>query len=200
MIIIIAFNFVARETAFYFISLFGSSLWLISFLKVAFHNGKPFYTHSAIVQALDCSNLSFGNPSEHAWFASLLPFAFFLQRFYPLDPVDGCTDAEGSPGWARLRYYAWMLLCLFCSFFIGFSTVLLGTHSVNQVIYGWQWGFLMAYTMHFMLQPFVVSHVRWLYCSQGRITGPYSFGHLAVQMICILGIFFASFLIPYEVV
>ena len=48
------------------------------------------------------------------------------------------------------------------------------------MIYGWQWGFLMAFTMHFLLHPFVVTHVRWLYSTQGQIRGPYSYGHLTV--------------------
>ena len=56
-----------------------------------------------------------------------------------------------------------LLLCLAFAVTLAFSRLQVGVHSLNQVFYGLQWGFLQAVAMHFVVQPYLVNHFRDFY-------------------------------------
>ena len=119
---------------------FSVSNWLVCLTSVAYHQGRPFLSHAAVA-AYDC-DAGYGNPSGHAWFASLFPCLLFLARFHPV---------EGLETRRPLAYFVWLFVAFAFMLLVGISRVYNGAKAINQVIYGFSWGIYVALVAHFVV-------------------------------------------------
>ena len=95
---------------------------LMSFLKVAYSQGRPFQLYPNI-RGISCSS-DFGNPSGHAMIGSNI----YLLLGYYLIISDRKTQAAKA---------SWSILIVLWILLIGFDRIYLGEHSYSQVISGW---------------------------------------------------------------
>lgn len=100
-----------------------------------------------------CST-SFGMPSGHSSASQVISIVIFLDIFH----------GKTSPYYKQI-YGPWyvyvfcLILALFWSFTIPFSRFLLGSHSLDQVIYGFTNGVCEGLILHFLIRDHLISHI-----------------------------------------
>lgn len=129
--------------------------------------------------------MTYGNPSGHASFAACMYTTIFLLIFHDKDYlmrtkmfdnnrskssgigsiVDGSTIEDLM--WFKLRknkyiYGLGLLVTIFMAIMIGVSRFMLGAHSIDQVIYGWQYGLWFSFFLFRYARPFIHTHIRLL--------------------------------------
>lgn len=100
--------------------------------KIGYSEPRPFWIFED-VKAFDCSK-SFGNPSGHS----------VRSTFFLLMSLDLITTYEIK----GLLSKSMILFSTIWIFIMGFSRVLLGAHSIDQVLYGWSLGLWLTFFFH----------------------------------------------------
>ncbi len=59
-------------------------------------------------------------------------------------------------------YSFWLLISISLTFLIGFARFYVGVHTINQILYGFSWGFWLAFFFHFVLREKIMLHVNQL--------------------------------------
>ena len=80
--LMILFNFASRQTAFYFTAILSLGIFLNSFMKFCFQDGRPFMWSSKIFPY--ACELEFGNPGTEAMNVIAFTFSAGLHCFEKL--------------------------------------------------------------------------------------------------------------------
>jgi membrane-associated phospholipid phosphatase len=103
-----------------------------------------------------CSG-EYGNPSGHSLFSAAFNIFFFLDLFH-----SNCDQPDFSTLKAKLIYAGALFLAILLTFLIGFARFYVGLHTLNQIVYGWQIGLLLALYFHICLREPVIKHIQTL--------------------------------------
>eukprot|EP00356_Strombidium_inclinatum_P011479 CAMPEP_0170480330 /NCGR_PEP_ID=MMETSP0208-20121228/1212_1 /TAXON_ID=197538 /ORGANISM="Strombidium inclinatum, Strain S3" /LENGTH=154 /DNA_ID=CAMNT_0010752861 /DNA_START=310 /DNA_END=771 /DNA_ORIENTATION=+ len=119
-----------RAKFFYFLAVFSMDKVIMSYLKLAYHDPRP-YMFSPNIEPISCST-GFGNPSGHSSASAVIALTLFLDTFH------GYThkSAISQKFYTSAAYYGWMLVGLYWAASIPFTRYLMGVHSLNQIVYG----------------------------------------------------------------
>jgi len=158
--------------------------------KMLYREPRPFWTDVTIpMKELDCSS-EYGNPSGHSLSAAglaLIPALDIIQHaVYGSNLSKAVKIMLGVLTIVIAIIYAWTM---------GYSRVVVGVHSWNQIIYGWLLGVWVSLALHFAVWPWLKTHATsltqnkqkrslWLYL---LVSTAIFLGLLALQ----LGIYFA---------
>ena len=125
---------------------------------------------TADIYCVSCSK-EFGNPSGHSTAASMISFVLFFDLFYGI-PVDVLINTHRSQGnsdnpLSEDFYYAnspcaqclALFLAIFWCICIPANRVILGQHSIDQVLFGMSLGISNALCCHFFLRDHIMSYI-----------------------------------------
>ena len=135
--------------AFYYVLMLGSIFFLMGITKVTYHQARPFWV-SKEIEAVQCST-EFGNPSGHSMFSLGSTLTVWLDLNQYVSQNESVLRA----------WYVRVILLLGAILFgitIGYSRVILGVHSWNQVLFGWSLGVWLAFTLHFCVKDRIVEN------------------------------------------
>lgn len=119
----------SRSHFFYFLAIWGLKELLISYMKLAYADPRP-YMISPTIKPLHCSK-AFGNPSGHSCASSIMAGCFFLDIFH------GTPIIESQQGQPKLRFYSkvtytiGLLLAIYWSVTIPYTRFVMGVHSLD---------------------------------------------------------------------
>lgn len=179
----IAFAFSSRDRAFYILLAHTCASIVNKTLKIVYRNPRP-YMVDAEITAFGCSK-SFGNPSGHSSLSACLYITIFLLIFHDNTDKHGQTPSSSlrepllniqstpslrtyysqkkkqtrSPFLDKLIYTLSAMLVILIIFTVGMSRVLLGVHSMNQVVYGWSYGAWIAFFLFRYVRPGLKEHI-----------------------------------------
>jgi membrane-associated phospholipid phosphatase len=125
----VGFLLCTREKYFYFLSVYCLDKMQIGYLKLAFHDPRP-YMAQGLIHPHSCSK-AFGNPSGH----SSASWAFAIVVF--LESMHGKWHYKLRDGSPATTFYSWwvyvlvLLLCLSWGIMIPISRYILGVHSLD---------------------------------------------------------------------
>ncbi len=138
-----------RPRAFYYVLFLTACGFLMNITKMAYHEPRPFmYTRE--IKVYGCS-AEYGNPSGHSLFAAAFNFFFFL---------DICHSRARKV--SNFVYFSLLFNAVLLTVFIGFARFYVGVHTLNQIVYGWQLGLLLAFYFHFCLQDLIIRHITFI--------------------------------------
>ena len=117
--------------------------------KLTYHQERPFWA-SKDIEAVQCTT-QYGNPSGHSMFSIGVALTMWLDVNQYISENETVLKA-----W----YYRMLLLLgvIVYGLTIGYSRVILGVHSWNQVVFGWSLGVWIAFTFHFCIKDHVVEN------------------------------------------
>ena len=116
-------------------------------MKLSYADPRPYWVGQNVL-ALQCSS-SFGNPSGHSETSMAMAMTVWLDYANVL----GVTNSR--------KIITFCLVILF-SFSIGYSRLILGVHSLDQIIYGLSLGVWIAFTMQYCVRPDLDPHIKQL--------------------------------------
>jgi membrane-associated phospholipid phosphatase len=120
-----------------FIYTFGSyfSMFLCAWMKILFQENRPYWM-SDTVRPIECEP-GFGYPSNHVLTTVVCFFTLFdiLYKHY---------EIEKSVN-AKIFYYVGFSITFLLCLSIGFARMVLGVHSIDQILFGLLMGFMCYY-------------------------------------------------------
>lgn len=125
----VGFLLCTREKYFYFLLIYMLDKMQIGYLKLAFHDPRP-YMAQRLITPISCSK-AFGNPSGHSSAAWAFAITVFLETMHGKWHF---KRADGSPATNFQSWYVWALvlvLCLSWCILIPVSRLILGVHSLD---------------------------------------------------------------------
>jgi membrane-associated phospholipid phosphatase len=171
----LAFAFSTKDRAFYILLCHATGSTMNKNLKIIYRNPRPYMVDSEII-AFECSK-SFGNPSGHSTLSACLYVTLFLLCFHDgqytsihrptslNEPLLRNTNTYSKAKKRRSDWLDWVIyllalaLTLLIIFTVGLSRVLLGVHSMNQVVYGWSYGAYVALFLFKFVRPRLREHI-----------------------------------------
>ena len=164
-----------RHRALYYMITIGLICFITTTFKTLYHHPRPYWVKPEI-EAISCSN-EFGDPSGH----SLTSLAGVM--------VSWLDYNEAFPQHSPLVRFSLGAVGLTFAFMVGYSRMVLGVHSLDQLAFGFALGIWVALTMHYIARPRIFesaeslykqlptkpNHARHLLGSLGIYTGLYIF-------------------------
>lgn len=133
-----------KAQAVYFAIAVSVIVFLMYFFKLYYAEPRPFWASDGI-KAFDCS-AEYGNPSGH----TMNGFGFTLILLLDFFETNTITSTK------RAIYI--VLMVLFGSS-VGFSRAILGSHSLDQILFGFMIGVWIALTFHYVFRERLMSHL-----------------------------------------
>ena len=128
--------------------------------KIFFHQARPYWV-SDNIHAYSCST-QYGNPSGHSLSGLGVTLTVWLD-FNEVIITNSANRNQNETFWAhRLVRMFFFTLAIGFGISIGYSRVVLGAHSWNQLALGWQLGVWLALTMHFIFRNSLLENVQQL--------------------------------------
>jgi len=127
--------------------MFTFALIIMGITKMAYKQQRPFWVDPTLHHKGACDS-EFGNPSGHSLIAAAMAVTIALDI------------AHHSVNHCKVLWN--LLICtLAAAYFLlmGFSRVVLGVHSLNQILYGWCLGIWVALFCFFILHDFLKKRV-----------------------------------------
>ena len=147
--VVMTWDFSWRDRQIYWIFLFTMTTAIMNFTKIAYHEPRPYWDNSLLFEE-ECS-AGYGNPSGHSMMAATFAVAVILETF------------ESAKGKTVSRVVICVLVgLLMTAYFIllGWSRLIVGVHSLNQVLYGWILGIWLALACHFCVREPITERAR----------------------------------------
>lgn len=119
--------------------MFTLALIIMGITKMAYKQQRPFWVDPTLHQKGACDS-EFGNPSGHSLIAAAMAVTIALDIAH--HSVNSCKILWNLLIWTLAVAYFLLM---------GFSRVLLGVHSLNQILYGWCLGIWVAFFCFFIL-------------------------------------------------
>ncbi len=138
-LIIIIFNICSLQTNFILLNALFGMTFVANLLKLIYHNPRPFWINPDIIP-YKCE-VDYGNPSGHA----VAIFSFYLVMFHLL------YDNYIKNKHISFRILYWLNIISF-SILVIFSRLVLGVHSLNQVIFGTLIGLAIYFVFFYILE------------------------------------------------
>ena len=153
-----------RKRAVYYVTVLTSVVFTMNVSKLWYHQPRPFWVNPAI-ESSSCST-QYGNPSGHSLVAMAFAGIIWLDYNDTMrdakrreDEVSGVSadstmfsrysDCSCKLWYTRTMFF--VVAILFAAT-VGFSRIVLGVHSINQVTFGLQLGVWLACTSHFCIK------------------------------------------------
>lgn len=157
--LIIIYNFCNILKSFVFLICLYSTFLVVGILKMVYQNPRPVWKSDKILNLT--TEGGFGNPSGHS-FTSMLMFiclyeilvnqnTYFKSKSYVNNVFQGKiireseVDIEEISQNRKIAKYSLLALTIILVILVGFSRIVLGVHSFNQVIYGFSLALLTYY-------------------------------------------------------
>lgn len=118
-----------------------SSMLVSSWLKLILQEPRPFWVYDT-VSAIECES-GYGYPSNHV-LSTVPAFFIFFDIIYYRYEVDKRVNG-------KLFYWVGIVIVGFLCCSIGFSRMVLGVHSVDQVVFGLIMGFACYYFYFYII-------------------------------------------------
>jgi membrane-associated phospholipid phosphatase len=134
-----------RARAFYYIGLSSFIAIFNNALKVGFRKPRPYWVFQD-VKVLDYCSRGFGNPSGHAMWCFAVPIAISL-------------DIRRSNPHGKCMQVAAVIVTLWIGISISWTRLILGVHSLDQVIFGALMGIWIAFTFEFIVRIRLMRHI-----------------------------------------
>ncbi len=160
-----------RVRFFYYLVLFSFVMLVMNVTKLSYADPRPYWVASDIV-AYKCSN-QYGNPSGHSETSMGIAMTLWLDYAF--------TNAS------NLRKGVLLFAALLFAFSIGYSRLILGVHSLDQIIYGLSLGVWIAFTMQYCVRPDLDPHVASLLKNNAERLSDRFFANLIIQAIIVGG-------------
>lgn len=154
----VGFLLCSREKYFYFLVIYMLDKMQIGYLKLAFHDPRPYMAEGQI-HPLSCSK-AFGNPSGHSsasWAFAITVFLETMHGKWHFKRADN-TPATGIHGW--IAWAVVLFLCLGWCTMIPLSRYILGVHSLDQIILGSCLGIWTGLTCHFIIRDNLLAFLK----------------------------------------
>lgn len=148
----VTFIFGTRHHSIYYLLILGLDKILISYLKLAYHDPRPYMVASWI-KPFKCSK-GFGNPSGHSSASSLWAITLFLDIFHGAK-IGNSIERFFS----RWFYFLSFCFCAYWAITIPYTRFLLGVHSLDQIIFGSMLGIWGSLFMHFLVRDNLLKHL-----------------------------------------
>lgn len=143
--LVLMFLLTPKARSFYYICVYGISIYVMSIGKMAYHSPRPYMVDDD-VNVYGCAT-EFGHPSGHSLnsmtFCVVL-FADFLATF-----PNSSNCAKASVG----------IAAIITPLLTGFSRLYNGDHTMDQILYGWTLGVWIAMFCHFCFRDFTIDHI-----------------------------------------
>jgi membrane-associated phospholipid phosphatase len=133
-----------RPRAFYYIILISFLVITNNLLKVVYKIPRPFWIF-ADVKAYACQK-GFGSPSGHTMIAWAMPIAMVL-------------DIRRSNPSGKVMIIISFVITLCIGLFEGWTRMVLGVHTIDQVMLGAVIGIWMAFTFEYIIKKPLIKHV-----------------------------------------
>ena len=183
-ILVSMLQFKQRARALYFVVMLTTMLFTMNISKLFYHEPRPFWV-SPQIEAMTCST-QYGNPSGHSLFAMGTALTIWLD--YNATVTNTCF-------WGRwYTRLALLIAALTFGVTIGYSRVVLGVHSWNQLLFGWQLGAWMALTLHYCCRDKLHENVQQLFYDRDT-----DFVSLAFKWLSLLAIVLVVQIVNYVV-
>ena len=179
----VIFNWDTRARAFYYLLFLTIVGFLMNITKMAYHEPRPFMVTDQIT-VYGCS-AEYGNPSGHSLFAAGFNFFFFL---------DICHG--GKYKYSSLLYSLLLFVATSLTILIGFARFYVGVHTLNQIVYGWQLGLLLAFYFHYCLRDPVMRHIEQII---EKKTSHISYGKVLLISSVLMAISFGGQIMTYVI-
>jgi undecaprenyl-diphosphatase len=144
--IVIAFLMPEQRTrCFYYVSCFTLIMVVMNVTKLSYADPRPFWVGQNVI-AYGCDS-SFGNPSGHTESSTGVALYLWLDYIatYPEHAV-----------WKKALL---LLLAIGFGVSVAFSRLILGVHSIDQVVYGFLIGVWVSFTMQYCVRPLLDAHI-----------------------------------------
>jgi membrane-associated phospholipid phosphatase len=135
LLLCIIFSLCNHYHAFIYALIAYTSMLVCGVLKINLQQPRPFWL-SDEVQALNCE-FGYGYPSNHV-ITTVPAFLIFYEIMFYRFEVDKKTNG-------RLYWWIGFLTVLLITIIVGFSRMVLGVHSLDQVVFGLVMGFALYY-------------------------------------------------------
>jgi membrane-associated phospholipid phosphatase len=137
----IAFSMCNHYHTFLYALIAYTSMALCAILKINFQQPRPFWL-SDDVKALSCE-FGYGYPSNHV-ITTVPAFLIFYEIVFYRFEVDKLLNG-------KIYWWIGFLIVLFLSIVVGFSRMVLGVHSLDQVTFGIIMGFSLYYLFLYII-------------------------------------------------
>ena len=140
---IVSFMFCSRAKFFYFLTMFTIDKAVVSYIKLAYMQPRPYMVNPQMVKAYQCPK-EFGSPSGHSSGAMAFSVVMFLDQI--------------KTGYTRRNMVIGVLL-LYWALIIPYTRIVMGAHSFDQILFGSSIGLWNGLTCHFVLRDGFIRHV-----------------------------------------
>lgn len=165
-LVILVYAFASRKLLIKFLAVMFAAQVSNTYLKLIYHNPRPYYSSDEIV-AMNCSR-GYGNPSGHCLLTTAVYGTLWLLVFGP--PYGKTTTFFPRPWQRQLAKWITFFLIVATCVLTFFARMYLGSHSLNQTIYGATLGLWVVYTFGVVLPPYIDSHYEH-FVKQGPVFG-----------------------------
>jgi membrane-associated phospholipid phosphatase len=147
LILLTTLDFRLRSRQVYWSLLFTLSVFIQNIMKMLYREPRPFWEDPSVFTG-ECA-LEYGNPSGHSMMAAVISVSFAFEL----------SEALGKQRLLYLQVGMFVFLSLATGyiFLIGWSRVISGVHSWNQVLYGWIIGIWLAVTGQIGIRTSIIS-------------------------------------------
>lgn len=168
--LVLMFPFMARERFCYLLVAFHVADLVKTTFKNTFHEPRPVFVWSDM-SPHTCAT-SFGLPSGHSAESANFVLVLLLDQFKASRWSRATYPELNSKTSSNSPYTLAALLLLLFTYWpmVVYDRIVLGKHTLNQVLLGSQIGFWCACFSHFCLRDFVYCHVTKIINGEARIT------------------------------
>ena len=182
------FPFMARERFCYFLVAFHVADFVKTTFKNSFHEPRPVFMWSDM-SPHTCA-MTFGLPSGHSAESANFVLVLLLDQFKPSRWSKSTYPELNSRTSSNSPYALAALLLLVFTYWpmVVYDRIVLGKHTLNQVLLGSQIGFWCACFSHFCLRDFVYCHVTKIINGETRLTKDRALKYTlnAVKLVAVL--------------
>ena len=114
--------------------------------KLSYADPRPYWISQEII-AYKCSN-QFGNPSGHSMTTMAMSLTLWLD-FKETSNSSSCTTSKAVG----------LALAILFPISIGYSRLILGVHSLDQICFGLLLGVWIAMSMQYCVRPYLDQHI-----------------------------------------
>jgi membrane-associated phospholipid phosphatase len=181
LLLAIIFSLCNHYHSFLYATIAYSSMFICGVLKINFQQPRPFWI-SDEVKALSCE-YGYGYPSNHV-ITTVPAFLIFYEIIFYRFEVDKKVNG-------RIYQVIGFSTVLFLTIIIGFSRMILGVHSLDQVVFGLIMGFALYYFYLHIIDLDLrnpIPYFRILY-------NPYYFYRVVLVLACFLFAFMINIIV-----
>ena len=168
--LVLMFPFIAKERFWYLLIAFHVADFVKTTFKFTLHEPRPVFVWSDMSE-VTCAT-SFGLPSGHSTESANFVLVLLLDQFKPSRWSRSAYPEMNSKTSSNSPYAFAAMLLLFFTYWpmVVYDRIVLGKHTLNQVLLGSQIGFWCACFSHFCLRDFIYSHVTEITNGEARLT------------------------------